>query len=136
VSDAPPVFVVVDVVNVVFHLPGPSPVINLREADGLRHVYFPIGLQEAQSVAYVLERETPPRPTAHDLLNDVLDAAGVDVVAVRITAERGGTMLAELDLMAPKGHIVLDCRPSDGIAIALRRTVKAPILCEESLFDR
>ena len=130
-------FVVLEVVNVSFELPSPSPVIHLLERDSpFRDLDFPIGLAEAQSIAYALDGETPPRPTTHDLLVSVLAVARCEVVAVRLTGERGGTILAELDLMGPKGHEVLDCRPSDGIAVALRLRVVAPILCEASLLER
>ena len=130
-------FVVVEVVNVSFELPSASPVIHLLEQESpFRSLDFPIGLTEAQSIAYALESEVPPRPTTHDLVVSVLAVARCEVVAVRLTGERGGTILAELDLMGARGHEVLDCRPTDGIAIALRLRVAAPILCEASLLDR
>jgi bifunctional DNase/RNase len=130
-------FVVVEVVNVSFELPSPSPIVHLlEEVTPFRSIYFPIGLPEAQSIALAISGEQAPRPTTHDLLVSVLAAAGCEVVAVRITGERGGTILAELDLMGPRGHEVLDCRPTDGIAIALRLPVPAPILCEAGLLDR
>jgi bifunctional DNase/RNase len=130
-------FVVLEVVNVAFELPSPNPMLHLLERDSpFRGLDFPIGLPEAQSIAYALEREQAPRPTTHDLAISLLAVAGCEVVAVRLIGEKGGTILAELDLMAPSGHEVLDCRPSDGIAIALRLAVPAPILCEASLLDR
>jgi bifunctional DNase/RNase len=130
-------FVVVEVVSVSFDLPSPSPIVHLlEEAAPYRSMYFPIGLPEAQSIALALASEQAPRPTTHDLLVSVLAAAGCEVVAVRITGERGGTLLAELDLMGPRGHEVVDCRPTDGIAIALRLPVPAPILCEADLLER
>jgi bifunctional DNase/RNase len=129
-------FIVVEVVNVVFNLPSPTPVINLRELElPYRVVHFPIGLPEAQAIALALEHEQSARPTTAELLASVLSATGTDVVAVRLTGTKEGTMLAELDLMTPRGHEVLDCRPSDGIAVALRQRVPAPILCEASMLD-
>lgn len=130
-------FSVLEVVNVSFELPSPNPVIHLMEEEApYRSLYFPIGLPEAQSIALALAEESSPRPSTHDLLVAVLAAAGCDVVAVRLTGERGGTILAELDVMGPRGHEVLDCRPTDGIAIALRLKVTAPILGEDRLLDR
>jgi uncharacterized protein len=135
--DAAMEFVVVEVVNVSFELPSPSPIVHLlEEVAPFRSIYFPVGLPEAQSIALAIAGEQPPRPTTHDLLVSVLAAAGCEVVAVRITGERGGTILAELDVMGARGHEVLDCRPTDGIAIALRLAVPAPILCEAGLLDR
>jgi bifunctional DNase/RNase len=129
-------FIQVEVVNVAFNLPSPSPVIQLRELElPYRVVHFPIGLAEAQAIALALEHEASPRPTTSELLAAVVSTSGSDVVAVRLTGTMEGTMLAELDLMTPRGHVVLDCRPSDGIALALRQTGPAPILCEPSMLD-
>jgi bifunctional DNase/RNase len=131
-----PTFVPVTVASLVFDLPSPSPMLHLREEElPLRGIVFPIGLPEAQSIALAIEGEHAPRPSAHDLLAAVLVAAGCDVVAVRLTGARGGTIFAELDVAGPRGREVLDCRPSDGIAVALRMAVPAPILVDESLLD-
>ena len=133
---ADPVFKLMEVVHVVFSLPSPSPIVHLREIEEpFRGLQFPIGLPEAQSIALALDHETAPRPSTHELLSAVLVATGTDVVAVRFTGEREGTILAELDLMTPKGHQVLDCRPTDGIAVALRNAVPVPILCDEALLE-
>lgn len=129
-----PTFVVVEISSVSFSLPSPNPVIYLREQEPpYRGIEFPIGLVEAQSIALALEKETAPRPIAHELLAAVLVASGTDVIAVRVTGARDGTLLAELDLMTPRGREVLDCRPTDGIAVAIRQSVPAPILVEASL---
>ena len=129
-------FIVVEVTSVSFSLPSPSPFVHLREQEQpYRGIEFPVGLVEAQSIAMALEKETAPRPSSHDLLSSVIVAAGCDVIAVRLTGSRDGTLLAELDLMTPRGREVLDCRPSDGIAVALRQTVPSPILSEESLLE-
>jgi bifunctional DNase/RNase len=131
-----PRFVQVQVTSVVFTLPEPSPIVQLREVDEpYRTVYFPIGLAEAQAIALALEHELSPRPSTAELLSAVVTATNADVVAVRITAAKQGTMLAELDLMTPRGRSVLDCRPSDGIALVLRQHEVVPLLCEESLLD-
>jgi uncharacterized protein len=138
-APAPPPtkFSVLEVVSVSYELPSPNPVIHLMEEGApYRSLYFPIGLPEAQSIALALAEEPSPRPSTHDLLVAVLAAAGCDVVAVRLTGERGGTILAELDVMGPRGHEVIDCRPTDGIAVALRLKVKAPILAADALYEQ
>jgi hypothetical protein len=133
-AEPAPVFKVMELINVVFSLPSPSPVVQLRESEPpFRVLDFPIGLPEAQSIALALDHEKAARPSAHELLSAVIVATGSDVVAVRFTAERAGTIIAELDLMTPRGHQVIDCRPTDGIAVALRQAVPAPILCDETL---
>lgn len=131
-----PIYRVVEVTSVTFDLPGPGPVVHVRESESpYRGFHFPIGLPEAQAIALALEHEVPPRPGTHDLFSSTLVAMGADVAAVRLTGARDGTVLAELELSSPRGREVLDCRPSDGIALALRQAVVAPVLCEDSLLD-
>lgn len=133
-TDPSAVFKLVEVVNVTFDLPSPNPIVHLREDDlPYRVLYFPIALPEAVSISLALEHQAAPRPNAHDLLSQVLAATGTDIVALRLTGERDGTILAELDLMTPKGREVLDCRPSDGLAVVLRNKAIPPILCDETL---
>jgi len=130
-------FVVVEVSSVTFALPSASPVVHLRETEPpYRDIEFPVGLTEAQAIAMAIEGETAPRPGTHDLLAAVLAASGSEIVAVRIVAEHVGTLHAELDVMTPRGREVLDCRPSDGLAVALRQVVVAPILCDEAVLER
>jgi hypothetical protein len=135
-ADEDAVFEVMDIVNVVFDLPATSPVVNLREAAApFRAISFPIGLPEAQAIALALHKERGTRPGSHELFNDVLAVTGVDIVAVRLTGARDGAIHAELDLMGPRGHEVLDCRPSDGIALAVRQSPPAPLLCDVTLLE-
>jgi len=137
-SEAPPspVFRLVEVLSVTFDLPSPSPIIHLQEEEAPHRVlYFPIGLPEAQSIAQALEGTEAPRPNAHDLLHQLLDATASDVIAVRLVGAKEGTIIAELDVMTPRGREVLDCRPTDGLAVALRRAVPPPLLVEDSLLD-
>ena len=64
----------------------------------------------------------------------VLQQARIDVIALRLVGRNQG-LLAELDLMTPGGRVRVDCRPSDGIVLALRMPVPAPILVDERLLD-
>ena len=66
----------------------------------------------------------------------VLQRARIDVIAVRLVAREEGNLLAELDLMLPAGREQIDCRPSDGIVLALRMPVPAPILVDERLLEQ
>ena len=66
---------------------------------------------------------------------DVLQRARIDVIALRVNGREHGNYLAEIDLMAPHGRERLSCRPSDGLVLALRMPVTAPILVDERLLD-
>ena len=65
----------------------------------------------------------------------MIQRARIDVIALRVVGREEGTLLAELDLMTPGGRERVDCRPSDGIVLALRMPVPAPILVDERLLE-
>jgi len=130
-----PTFCVVDVVRVEVALPSQFPVVELRQADPpYRELSVPVGMPEGVALAYALEQMVTPRPLTHELFATVLARLTADVVAVRVTGRRQGTYLAEIDLMGPRGRVVVDCRPSDGFVLAYRQAVPAPVLADERLF--
>ena len=79
-----------------------------------------IGPFEAQSIAMVLQGKTPPRPLTHDLLKSFCESLGGELEKVIITDIRDSTFYAELYFQHPEEAIVVDSRPSDAIALALR----------------
>jgi uncharacterized protein len=92
-----------------------------------------IGAAEAQSIAIGLQGLRPHRPLTHDLLLDAMDAMGGRLVRVCVTGLDEGTFLAELELETPDGAKLLDSRPSDGIALAVR--VGAEICIDRDVLD-
>jgi uncharacterized protein len=84
-----------------------------------------IGPLEAQAIAIVLQGETPPRPLTHDLLRTVCENLGGGLEKIVITDIRDNTFYAEIYLKQNDSIIVIDSRPSDAIALALR--FQAPI---------
>lgn len=79
-----------------------------------------IGPFEAQSIALVLQGKNPPRPLTHDLLKSLCDTLGARLQKIIITDIRDSTFYAELFLEYEDKVIVVDSRPSDAIALALR----------------
>ena len=71
----------------------------------------------------------------HELFAQVLRRTGVEVASVRLVGREDGNVLAVLELMTPGGRELVDCRPSDGIVLALRIPVPAPILVDERLLE-
>jgi len=123
-----------DVMSVTLDLPGQFPVVRLQEAEPpLRDLSFPVGMPEGVALAHAVRRLGTPRPLTHELFSTVLQRYAIDIVAVRLVGRTSGTYLAELDLMSPRGREVVPCRPSDGIVLALRQTVPAPVLADERL---
>jgi uncharacterized protein len=79
-----------------------------------------IGPLEAQAIALVLQGEKPPRPLTHDLLKSVCENLGGAMEKVVITDIRENTFYAEIYLQHNGKTVVVDSRPSDAIALALR----------------
>jgi uncharacterized protein len=131
-----PEFRVMDVEDVALDLPSPYPYVTLVESEPpMRALVFPVGLPEGTAMAQALRRMDSRRPMTHELFMQVLQRARIDVIALRLVGRDEGNLLAELDLMTPGGRERVDCRPSDGIVLALRMPVPAPILVDERLLE-
>ena len=131
-----PDFRVMDVEDVSLDLPSAYPSVTLVESEPpMRALVFPVGLPEGTAMAQALRRMESRRPMTHELFMQVLQQARIDVIALRLVGRDEGNLLAELDLMTAAGRVRVDCRPSDGIVLALRMPVPAPILVDERLLD-
>lgn len=114
--------------------PSNTPIVLLRETSGLGRILpIFIGGGEATAIAFALEGVTTPRPLTHDLLRDVLEALDCRLERLVLSDIRDGTFYAELAVTTPTGPKSISCRPSDGIALALR--TDAPIVATEALLD-
>jgi bifunctional DNase/RNase len=90
-----------------------------------------VGSQEAASISVAVSGEDAARPLSHDLMKRLLDGVGASIDRVDVTRLEEGTFYAELSLTTPRGPLVLDCRPSDAIALASR--VGAPLFVAEAV---
>ena len=73
------------------------------------------------------------RPNSHDVVKDVFEEFGIEVLSVRITRLENNTYFAEMDVKQKKKVVSIDVRPSDGIAIALR--TNAPTYIKKDLLE-
>jgi len=100
--------------------------------DAGRQLPIYVGLWEAVSINSALNNEVPPRPFTHDLFLDLMGKFGITVDRLSIDSIEEGVYYAHLAISAGGRTDALDCRPSDGIAVALR--AKAPLFADEELF--
>jgi len=121
----------VDVAGIAFDPKKKSPVVILRDAAAERVLPIWVGSFEANAIIAEKEHVKSPRPMTHDLLKRVVLTLGAAVDRVVITEIRDNTFFAELHLVYGEDEILVDCRPSDGIALALR--FNAPIFVAESV---
>lgn len=108
-------------------------VVILEERDGARALPIWIGKPEAEAIAAHLNHVPRERPMTHDLAASLISGLGALLRRVQITRVVQGTFHAELQIARAGAAVVVDARPSDAIAIALR--LGAPIFVAEILFD-
>ncbi len=108
-----------------------SPIVILQEEDGERILPIWIGESEARSIGIVLAEEKLERPMSHDLMLTMIRSLKARVAGVTITALKENTFFAEIHLESGGQQILVDARPSDSIAIALR--AEAPIFVAEEV---
>jgi bifunctional DNase/RNase len=90
-----------------------------------------IGLWEAVSINGALNKEVTPRPFTHELFLDLMGRFSISVDHLQIDSIDDGVYYAQLVLTADGRKEYIDCRPSDGITVALR--ANAPIFVDEGL---
>lgn len=121
-------------VDVVLLLPATHPVVVLQEADApFRELRIPVGGAEGIAISYAARGLATPRPLTHELFAHVLEEFGMTLDVVRITEVRGSAFTAEMVISGRSGMRVIDCRPSDAIALALRHTLPVPIMADPTV---
>ena len=98
-----------------------TPIIILKDVQSDTMLPIWVGAYEANAIALEIEKIAPPRPMTHDLLRNLIVELGVRVERVVVTSLRDNTFFAVIEMRNSDGdRMVLDSRPSDAIALALR----------------
>ena len=125
----------VEVKRISYYPPSKGYAVLLQEKDTNRSLPIIVGSNEAQAIALYLEGVDMPRPMTHDLLINVLDLLKSDIKQVTIARMKDGTFFAEIEVLNSQvGDIMIDSRPSDAIAVALR--TMTPIYVSEEVMER
>jgi len=111
---------------------GENAKISLKARCAIINIYT--SLQQAQAIEEGLESETWYRPSTHDITVDIIEGFGIDPLMIKITNLQESTYYAELILQRWNSILILDIRPSDAIAIAVRTGI--PIYVNENLVTR
>jgi len=110
-----------------------SPIVLLKELDGEMILPIWVGPFEANSIASEIEKMAPQRPMTHDLLRNVIVHMGGEVKRVIVTELKESTFYAVIEISRNGEVVLLDSRPSDAIALALR--VDCPIFIRDEVFE-
>lgn len=108
-------------------------VLILEEVEGDRTLPVWIGPNEAESIAAHLNDIKRPRPMTHDLIQSIISGLGGLLRRVQITKVMDKTFFGEMHITRGGQNVIIDSRPSDAIAVAVR--LGAPIFVAESVLD-
>ncbi|MBN1754718.1 bifunctional nuclease family protein [bacterium] len=118
-------------INMLLDIANNSPVVLLKLDGGESILPIWIGKAEALAISITLSGIKPPRPMTHDLLSSILTGLGVNLQKIVITALQRSTYFALIYIQNNSELLVIDARPSDSIALALR--AKSDIFVEDDV---
>lgn len=110
-----------------------TPIVVLKDVNSEAILPIWVGAFEANAIALEIEKITAQRPLTHDLLRNLIIGLGLTVERVVVTELKESTFFAVIEMRDAGGApVVLDARPSDAIALALR--ADCPVFVSEEVF--
>ncbi|MBN1687842.1 MAG: bifunctional nuclease family protein [Candidatus Omnitrophica bacterium] len=110
-------------------------VIIFKEKEGTRYLPVVIGMAEVNAIKLKLSGIKPPRPLTHDLMLSAIEKLGAKLERVVIDKLESNTFFAKLQVRRNEnGTVMIDARPSDSVALALR--AEAPIFAAEEVLGQ
>jgi hypothetical protein len=110
-----------------------SPIVLLKDVRSEAMLPIWVGPFEANSIATEIEKVAPQRPMTHDLLRNTIRQLGGSVERVTVTELRENTFFALIEIRVRDEVVLVDARPSDAIALALR--VDCPIFIRDEVME-
>ena len=108
-------------------------VVLLRGSKDPRVLPIHVDPAQAHSIQLQLQGVDFPRPLTHDLFKNVLDSVDCSLIRVEVCDLRDHTFYARLVILQDDKEVVVDARPSDAIALALR--CSAAICVDEKIME-
>jgi len=105
----------------------------LKDKEAERYLPIWMGVPETDSITIALQGVAIARPLTHDLLLSVLNVFDIRLESCEIINLEHDTFFANLVLEQNGVRKIIDSRPSDGIALAIR--AKAPIFVDEDILE-
>ena len=106
-----------------------TPIIILKDVSGDAMLPIWVGAFEANAIAVEIEKLATQRPMTHDLVKNIIWELGATVRRIVITDLIENTFFAVIEMIRDGEVMLVDSRPSDAIALALR--VDCPIYVNE-----
>jgi hypothetical protein len=96
------------------------PIVVLKDVASETVMPIWVGIYEANAIGMEIEKVALPRPMTHDLTGTLIRHLNGQLERVVITELKDDTFFAALWLRQGDQPMVIDARPSDAIALALR----------------
>jgi hypothetical protein len=109
------------------------PIVVLKDVGSDTVMPIWVGIFEANAIAIEIEKVAAPRPMTHDLTRNLIRDLNAQLDRVVITELKDDTFLAVLWLRQGEETVMVDARPSDAIALALR--ADCPIFVAEEVMQ-
>jgi bifunctional DNase/RNase len=109
------------------------PIIVLKDVASETVMPIWVGIFEANAIAIEIEKVAAPRPMTHDLTRNLIRDLKAQLERVVISELKDDTFFAVLWLRQDGESLVIDARPSDAIALALR--ADCPIYVAEEVMQ-
>lgn len=95
----------------------------LREKGGTRYLSVWVGPRDADAIAMSMQDPAPPKTMTHDFVCAAIDALGGSIDSVVIDKLEDDVFHAKAVVRANEEKKLIDCRPCDALALAVRRGV-------------
>ena len=108
-----------------------APIVVLKDVHGNSVLPIWVGVYEANAIALEIEKVQTPRPMTHDLLRNVFLGLDVRVDKVVVSDLKDDTFYAVIWIERDGQLVMIDARPSDALALALR--MDCPIFVDDQV---
>ena len=114
----------VEVLKIKYNPPSKSYAVLLSVLNSDKITAIPVGTKEANTISMAYDGNSFPRPFTHDLLLDIVNNLNCTVRKVVISDIQKGTIFSKIILNNQQNNeLVIDCRPSDAIIIAIKSII-------------
>jgi bifunctional DNase/RNase len=110
------------------------PIVVLKDVASDTVMPIWVGIFEANAIALEIEKVAAPRPMTHDLTRNLIRNLNARLERVVISELKDDTFYATLWLQQGNDPMVIDARPSDALALALR--ADCPIYVTEEVMQK
>lgn len=109
-------------------------VVILKDNDEKKWLPIWIGPYEAKMISMALEKTRPSRPFSPDLIKSIIESAALGLEKIVISDIKNNTYYATIWLKKGEKQLLIDARPSDAIAVALR--FESPIFISDEVMKQ